>query len=95
MGRFMANNSLFLNIATVLWAVNISARKDEGGNPILPDILDSIPGLGTLVSSIIRSFQPITTSSLPSRYPLPFDCLITPRFPEVKTVIAQTRELLE
>jgi len=52
-GRFMANNSLFLNIATVLWAANISARKDEGGNPILPDTLDSIPGMAMLVSYII------------------------------------------
>ena len=47
----MANNSLFMNIATVLWAANISARKDEGGNPILPDTLEAIPGLGMLVSS--------------------------------------------
>jgi len=52
----MANNSIFLNIATVLWAVNISAKKDEGGNPILPDTLDAIPGLIMLVSSIIPSF---------------------------------------
>ena len=52
----MANNSLFLNIATVLWAVNISARKDEGGNPILPDTLDCTPGLGMLVASITLSF---------------------------------------
>jgi len=51
----MANNSLFLNIATVLWAANISAQKDEGGNPILPDTLEAIPGLAMLVS-IILSF---------------------------------------
>jgi len=50
-GRFMANNSLFLNIATILWAANISAEKDEGGNPILPDTLESIPGVAVLVSS--------------------------------------------
>jgi len=43
-GRFMANNSLFLNIATVLWAANISAPKDEGGNPILPDTLKANTG---------------------------------------------------
>ena len=51
----MANNSLFLNMATVLWAVNNSARKDEGGNPILPDTLEAIPGLTMLASSIISS----------------------------------------
>ena len=52
----MANNSLFLNIATVLWAANISARKDEAGNPILPDTLETIPGLAMLVSSIKYPF---------------------------------------
>jgi len=29
------------------------------------------------------------------RRPLPFDCVMTPRFPDVTAVIAQTRELLE
>ena len=52
----MANNSAFLDIATILWGANISARKDEGGNPILPDTLDSTPGLAMLVSFIIYPF---------------------------------------
>ena len=52
----MANNSLFVNIATVLWATNISPRKDEGGNPILPDTFEATPGVIMLVSSIIPFF---------------------------------------
>ena len=52
----MANNELFINIATVLWATNIFAQKDEGGNPILPDTSEATPGLAVLVSSIIPSF---------------------------------------
>ena len=52
----MANNSLFFNIANLLWAANISARRDKEGNPILPDTLEAIPGLGMLVLSIIPSF---------------------------------------
>ena len=39
-GRFMANNSLFINIATVLWATNISARKRRR-EPDLPRHLRS------------------------------------------------------
>ena len=92
----MANNSLFLNIATVLWAANISAGKDEGGNPILPDILEGTPGLNMFASSV--KYPLLLTDydiSISSRRPLPFDCVITPRFPETKTVISQTRELLE
>ena len=49
----MANNELFINIATVLWATNIFARRDEGGNPILPDTFEGTPGLAVLVSFII------------------------------------------
>ena len=52
----MANNSLFLNIATVLWAASISAQKDEEGNPILPDTLEAVPGLAMLVTFVILSF---------------------------------------
>ena len=55
----MANNSLFLNIAAVLWAANISARKDDRGKPILPDTLEAIPGLAMLVSSNCYPF-PLT-----------------------------------
>ena len=40
----MANNALFINIATLLWAANISAVKDRVGNPIIPDTLASLPG---------------------------------------------------
>ena len=43
-GRHMANNSLFIDIATLLWAASISAVKDEAGNPIVPDTLDSENG---------------------------------------------------
>ena len=90
----MANDSLFLHIANLLWAVNISAQKDEGGNPILPDVSATTPGLVMLISSI-PPFELIMTPFPSSRHPLPFNCVITPRFPEVRTVIAQTRELLE
>ena len=41
----MANNVLFANIATLLWAVNISAPKDEKGKPILPDTMNTNSGL--------------------------------------------------
>ena len=41
----MANNALFTNIAILLWAVNISAPKDEKGMPILPDTTNTNLGL--------------------------------------------------
>lgn len=39
LGRHLANNSIFMNIACLLWAANISAIKDENGKPTLPDTL--------------------------------------------------------
>ena len=40
----MANDALFIDIATLLWAANISAVKDEEGKPIVPDTLEAVTG---------------------------------------------------
>ena len=40
----MANNALFIDIAMLLWAANISAVKDKAGEPIVPDTLDAVSG---------------------------------------------------
>ena len=54
----MANNSIFISIATVLWAVDIAALKDEAGKPIIPNTLETVSDeLVLLVLSII-SFHP-------------------------------------
>ncbi|KAJ4470457.1 cytochrome P450 [Lentinula aciculospora] len=44
-GRHVANNSLFIHIAFLLWALNITAEKDADGNPNLPDSLQCKEGL--------------------------------------------------
>jgi len=41
-GRHIANAALFIEIACVLWASNISAVQDEAGNPIIPDTLETV-----------------------------------------------------
>lgn len=41
-GQHMANSALFINIASILWAVNISPVKDEVGKPIIPNTLETI-----------------------------------------------------
>ena len=38
----MANNSIFLNVATVLWAASILAVKDDVGKPIVPNTLEAV-----------------------------------------------------
>ncbi|ESK85742.1 cytochrome p450, partial [Moniliophthora roreri MCA 2997] len=35
-GRHVANNSLFIDIACLLWAANIRPVKDAQGKPVMP-----------------------------------------------------------
>jgi hypothetical protein len=37
----MANNALFINIACLLWASNISPLYDARGKPIIPDTFET------------------------------------------------------
>ncbi|KII83621.1 hypothetical protein PLICRDRAFT_119208 [Plicaturopsis crispa FD-325 SS-3] len=72
-GRFLANNSLFIDIACMLWGCSFTPLVDASGQKILPDIKNH-----TSDGIILRA--------------MPFECDITPRFPEVADVIAQTEE---
>ena len=38
----MANNALFIDIASLLWGANISPARDEAGKPIIPDTLETV-----------------------------------------------------
>ncbi|THU98256.1 cytochrome P450 [Dendrothele bispora CBS 962.96] len=76
-GKHVANSSVFINIASILWAGIISPDKDESGVPVKPDLSDT----ATINNGIAVR-------------PLPFKCLVTPRFPEVPEVLAQTKEML-
>ena len=42
LGRRMANTSLFINIASILWAADISPVKDKAGKPIIPDTFGTL-----------------------------------------------------
>ena len=42
LGRHIATTSLFIDIASILWAVNIDPVKDEAGKPIIPDTLETL-----------------------------------------------------
>lgn len=38
----MANTALFMNVASILWAANISPVEDDAGKPIIPDTLETV-----------------------------------------------------
>jgi len=61
-GRYMANNSIFINIATILWAANIAALKDEAGKPIVPNTLETV-NAGLVVRPL--SFDCVITPRFP------------------------------
>jgi len=72
-GKLLANDALFMDVARTLWAVNIERVRDESGNELLPDT-DGLGDVGLFIN------------------PAPFDCKITPRFREVKSLLAEERE---
>ena len=50
----MANNGIFINIAMVLWAANITAVSDKEGKPIIPDTFEAVNG--GLAMSVLSEF---------------------------------------
>ena len=48
LGRRLANTSLFIYIASLLWAANISPVKDDAGKPIIPDTFEAVNALSVM-----------------------------------------------
>ncbi|KAF9017401.1 cytochrome P450 [Hymenopellis radicata] len=71
-GRHVANNSLFIDIACILWALNVDVPKDASGKRLFPDS------------------EKYFSEGLVLR-PLPFKCILTPRFPEARAIVAETK----
>ncbi|KAF8910811.1 cytochrome P450 [Mucidula mucida] len=71
-GRHVANNSLFIDIACILWALNVDVPKDASGKRLFPDS------------------EKYFSEGLVLR-PLPFKCILTPRFPEAPAIVAETK----
>jgi cytochrome P450 len=92
-GRHLANNSLFIDIAVMLWATKIERKKDISGQ-FLPLDMDGFVDHG-LVRSADSSQTPRRSYLLGKscRRPIPFDCEIYPRFPEAPALLLQEREL--
>ncbi|KAF8271997.1 cytochrome P450 [Lactarius quietus] len=73
-GRHVANNSLFIDIAILLWALKIERKKDATGK-LLPLDVDGFVEDGLVVR------------------PVPYECDITPRFPEAHSLLSHEIEL--
>jgi len=74
LGRFMSDNSMFIEIAVLLWATKIERKVDASGH-FLPLDVDGFVDYGIAIR------------------PVPFECDISPRFPDVPALLIQEREL--
>ena len=93
-GRHMANDSLFILTARILWAATLQCAKDENGKEVPPDT-SAFSEMG-VIRSVLFPVDRFGTSLilLYSRSP-PFDCIISPRFPEAQSILVEERESFE
>lgn len=75
-GKHVANDSLFIYIATALWAATLERARDRDGNEVPLD-LEIFVDTGSVLK------------------PAPYECKITPRFPEAVSILAAEEELLK
>ena len=94
-GKHVANNSLFIDFAMMLWACRIELGKDESGTVTQIDV-DGCMEDGLVVwvfflrSSVVEPsglILPLTASR-----PVPFKVDVTPRFPEAVALLAAENE---
>ena len=97
LGKQLANNSLFIDFAMMLWACAIEPGKDENEKTIPIDV-DGYIEDGLLMWDFISALLSLFGASrlivlLAARCPVPFKVDISPRFPEVVTLLAAENEL--
>ncbi len=83
-------NSLFIAVASILWAFNIETARDAHGEEIVPDDQAYMDDFLRWVHFDCIAHRSDSSSS---RHPLPFKCKITPRFPEVPALVASAKAL--
>ncbi|KAI0294623.1 cytochrome P450 [Multifurca ochricompacta] len=72
-GKYLANDTLFISTARMLWATTIESVMDENGKEVVPDT-DGFTDMGGFI------------------HPIPYDCRIRPRFPEVVSTLSEECE---
>jgi hypothetical protein len=100
-GNLVANDTLFISIATTLWAANLERVRDRYGKEVPLDtdaFFDS--GAVLYVFNVQRSSSSLLWCGgkcidwylLRSR-PVDYECNFTPRFPEALSILAAQEEL--
>jgi cytochrome P450 len=88
-GKHLANDSLFIMTARMLWAATLKCARDENGKELPPDpnaFVDK--GIITFVLLLVDQLGGIAELLICS-HPAPLNCVIGPRFPEVLSILAE------
>ncbi|KAI0290257.1 cytochrome P450 [Multifurca ochricompacta] len=90
-GRHVANDSLFIYVATILWAMNLERVRDQDKNEVPLDLVTFID-----TGMVLYVFHhPCVDFYIRYSKPVPFSCRTTPRFPEVFSILEEEKELLK
>jgi cytochrome P450 len=92
-GRHMADNSLFINIAILLWAMRIERKKDASGRFLPLDVDGWVEGGPIVLAGLITYHHVDANTSVFCRRPVPFEVEFTSRFPDAPPMLTQEREL--
>jgi cytochrome P450 len=88
-GKHLANESLFITTARILWAATLKCARDENGKELPPDLDDFVDnGIVTFVLLPVDQLGVIAELLVCSR-PAPYNCVIGPRFSEVLSILAE------
>ena len=93
-GKHLVNDSIFIHTARILWAGTLSCVRDENGKERLPDT-NAFVEMGIVRCVLLPVDQFGRSMIFVSSRPPPFDCLFSPRFPEVKSILGEERERFE
>jgi len=97
-GKHAANDSLFISMATVLWAVRLECPRDEGGKEVPLD-RETAVDLGTVLYATVIYLVMFVTGFefrlMVSSRPVPYRCNATPRFAEAASLLAEQMELMK
>ena len=93
-GRFMSDNSMFIEIAVLLWATKIERKVDASGKFLPLDVDGFVDyGIAMSVESLHTPTWMLTDFGRFCRRPIPFEFNISPRFPDAPALLIQEREL--
>ena len=97
-GKHLANETLFISIATVLWAMRLECPRDENGKEVpldeTPVDFGSVLYANISILSCLDMALNFYLQMCPSR-PVPFRCNAVPRFPEAPSLLAEQMELMK